>query len=86
MIFQTCLHTHSKYHSSYFLSQGLMTVYLGGQKDVCDSAMYTVKHYTATQLYLGGYSSPATVKIVSNMLCAANTALIGEAMTIFKYV
>jgi 3-hydroxyisobutyrate dehydrogenase len=66
------------------LQKGQMTVYLGGPKASTDAALSVVKHYSATQLFIGDWGAPATVKIVSNMMCAANTAVMGEAMTIFR--
>ena len=66
------------------LQKGQMTVYLGGPPEQTDCAISVVKHYTATEQYIGEWGAPATVKIVSNMMCAANTAVMGEAMTIFR--
>lgn len=66
------------------LQKGQMTVYLGGPEELVTPAIAVVKHYSATQQYIGQWGAPATVKIVSNMMCAVNATVMGEAMTIFR--
>jgi 3-hydroxyisobutyrate dehydrogenase len=66
------------------LRAGQMTVYLGGEPADIEASLPFVSCYTATQLPMGLHGTPAVAKIISNMLCAVNTVVSGEALMLAK--
>ena len=66
------------------LRQGKMTVLVGGDRKLCDQCMPILKQSGKTVLYLGPLGTATITKVVSNMLAAANTVAMGEALLMGK--
>ena len=66
------------------LKQGLMTVFVSGEKEVYEECLPLLKMSGKTVLYLGGLGTATITKIVSNMLAATHNVAMGEALMIAK--
>lgn len=64
------------------IANGRLTVMIGGPSEAVDAAATAVDAYAATVLRTGGLGSALNLKLVNNVLFAANAQLLSAAVTV----
>eukprot|EP00485_Elphidium_margaritaceum_P004641 CAMPEP_0202710436 /NCGR_PEP_ID=MMETSP1385-20130828/22423_1 /ASSEMBLY_ACC=CAM_ASM_000861 /TAXON_ID=933848 /ORGANISM="Elphidium margaritaceum" /LENGTH=333 /DNA_ID=CAMNT_0049369979 /DNA_START=21 /DNA_END=1019 /DNA_ORIENTATION=+ len=66
------------------LKQGLMTMYVGGNRSIFDACAPYLQCSSNNVIYMGEIGTATITKITSNMLATVNTVAMGEALMIAK--